>query len=64
MAFKSADVDAVAAALIERGVELELPPTDFAVAGVRLLFIRDNNGNLIEIVSPLPTDTSLSTDED
>ena len=64
MAFKSADVDAVAAALIERGVELELPPTDFAVAGVRLLFIRDNNGNLIEIVSPLSTSTSLSADAD
>jgi len=53
LAFTSADVDAVAAELIRRGVELELPPTDFDAAGVRLLFIRDNNGNLIEIVTPL-----------
>ena len=53
LAFSSADVDAVAAELISRGVELELPPTDFDAAGVRLLFIRDNNGNLIEIVTPL-----------
>ena len=53
LAFSSADVDAVAAELISRGVELELPPTNFDAAGVRLLFIRDNNGNLIEIVTPL-----------
>ncbi|MDB4426695.1 VOC family protein [Porticoccaceae bacterium] len=53
IAFRSADVDAVAAELVSRGVELELPPTDFDAAGVRLLFIRDNNGNLIEIVTPL-----------
>jgi len=53
MAFNSADVDGVAAELISRGVELELAPTNFDAAGVRLLFIRDNNGNLIEIVTPL-----------
>lgn len=53
MAFSSADVDAVAAELVRRGVELELAPTNFDAAGVRLLFIRDNNGNLIEIVTPL-----------
>ena len=43
----------VAAELVSRGVELELAPTNFDAAGVRLLFIRDNNGNLIEIVTPL-----------
>ena len=53
LAFSSADVDAVAAELVSRGVELEMPPTNFDAAGVRLLFIRDNNGNLIEIVTPL-----------
>ena len=53
IAFTSADVDAVAAELLSRGVALELPPTNFDAAGVRLLFIRDNNGNLIEIVTPL-----------
>lgn len=53
LAFSSVDVDAVAEELISRGVELELPPTNFDAAGVRLLFIRDNNGNLIEIVTPL-----------
>jgi methylmalonyl-CoA/ethylmalonyl-CoA epimerase len=53
IAFTSADVDAVAAELLSRGVALELSPTNFDAAGVRLLFIRDNNGNLIEIVTPL-----------
>lgn len=53
LAFNSPDVDAVAAELIDRGVKLELPPTNFDAAGVRLIFIRDNNGNLIEIVTPL-----------
>lgn len=53
LSFMSADVDAVAAELLSRGVELELPPTTFVDAGRRLLFIRDNNGNLIEIVTPL-----------
>lgn len=56
LAFNSADVDAVAVELTRRGVELELPPTNFDAAGVRLLFIRDNNGNLIEIVTPLSAD--------
>ena len=53
IAFTSADVDAVAAELLSRGVALELPPTNFDAAGVRLLFIRDNNGNLIDIVTPI-----------
>ena len=53
LAFNSPDVDAVAAELIDRGVKLELLPTNFDAAGVRLIFIRDNNGNLIEIVTPL-----------
>lgn len=53
LAFSSPDVDAVAVELLSRGIDLELPPTDFDTAGVRLLFLRDNNGNLIEIVTPL-----------
>lgn len=53
MGFLSADVDAVAAELKRRGVEIVVPPTSFPDAGRRLIFIRDNNGNLIEFLTPL-----------
>ena len=53
LAFLAADVDAVAAALQRRGVPLVVPPTSFPPAGRRLIFVRDNNGNLIEFLTPL-----------
>lgn len=53
MAFITEDVNAVAAELEGRGVQVMLPPTDFDTFGHRLLFVRDNNGNLIEFMTPL-----------
>ena len=43
----------VASTLIERGVEMVVPPTSFPDAGRRLIFIQDNNGNFIEFLTPL-----------
>ena len=53
LAFLAADVDAVAAELERRGVVLLVPPTSFPASGRRLIFIRDNNGNMIEFLTPL-----------
>ena len=53
LAFLAADVDAVAAELMARGVDLVVPPTSFPDAGRRLIFIQDNNGNYIEFLTPL-----------
>ncbi len=53
LAFLSADVDAVAAELEARGVELVVPPTSFPDSGRRLIFVQDNNGNYIEFLTPL-----------
>ena len=53
IAFLAADVDAVAAELSARGVELVVPPTSFPDSGRRLIFVKDNNGNYIEFLTPL-----------
>lgn len=53
LAFLAADVDAVAKELARRGVEILVPPTSFPESGRRLIFVRDNNGNLIEFLTPL-----------
>ena len=53
LAFLAADVDAVAAELESRGVPLVVPPTSFADAGRRLIFVQDNNGNYLEFLTPL-----------
>lgn len=53
LAFLATDVDAVAEELKIRGVDMVVPPTSFPDAGRRLIFIRDNNGNLIEFLTPL-----------
>ena len=53
LAFLAADVDAVAEELVSRGVELDVPPTSFPDSGRRLIFLRDNNGNSIEFLTPL-----------
>lgn len=53
LAFLVADVDAVAVSLIEKNVDLVLAPTSFADAGRRLIFIKDNNGNFLEFLTPL-----------
>ncbi|WP_395375705.1 VOC family protein [Marinicella sp. W31] len=53
LAFLVADIDAVAIELQRREVKLVVPPTSFADAGRRLIFIQDNNGNYIEFLTPL-----------
>ena len=53
LAFLAADVDAVAAELAARGVDLVVPPTSFPDSGRRLIFVQDNNGNYIEFLTPL-----------
>ncbi len=53
LAFIVADVDAVADELHARNVEFLLPPTSFPDAGRRVMFICDNNGNLLEFLTPL-----------
>ena len=53
LAFLVADIDAAADALRDRGVQLVVPPTSFPDAGRRLIFIKDNNGNFLEFLTPL-----------
>lgn len=49
IAFLVDDLDAVVAELKRRGVQLVDEPTRVDTLGLRLCFIRDNNGNLIEL---------------
>jgi methylmalonyl-CoA/ethylmalonyl-CoA epimerase len=51
--FRVDNVDAVLAELERRGVSAFVPLGSYPDAGVRLFFIQDNNGNLIEFVTPL-----------
>ncbi|MBW4622634.1 MAG: VOC family protein [Cyanosarcina radialis HA8281-LM2] len=51
--FRVDDVDAVLAELNRRDVPTFVPLGSYPDAGVRLCFIRDNNGNLIEFVTSL-----------
>ncbi|MEO0435851.1 MAG: VOC family protein [Pseudomonadota bacterium] len=53
LAFLAADVDEVAKELERRDVKLIVPPTSFPDSGRRLIFVQDNNGNYIEILTPL-----------
>ncbi|HEY0436130.1 MAG TPA: VOC family protein [Phenylobacterium sp.] len=54
LAFRVAreEVDACAAALAERGVAIELPPTDQPF-GHRTVFFRDPDGNVLEIYAEI-----------
>jgi methylmalonyl-CoA/ethylmalonyl-CoA epimerase len=51
--FRVDDVDTVLEELNRRGVETFVPLGSYPDAGVRLCFIQDNSGNLIEFVTPL-----------
>ncbi|MEM6821157.1 MAG: VOC family protein [Verrucomicrobiota bacterium] len=53
-AFLVEDVDAVAKALEAKKVSLLVPPTSFPASGRRLIFIEDDNGNVIEFLEELP----------
>jgi len=54
LALQTDDVDGVAARLMAAGTVFTLAPLD-AVGGVRLAFFRDPDGNLLELVSGLPS---------
>jgi len=50
-AFRVDDVDAVVAALVEKGIEVSPPSAGFPGAG-RQAFLKDPSGNLIELNQP------------
>ena len=58
LALQTDDVDGLAARLKAAGIEFTLDPLD-AEGGVRLAFFRDPDGNLLEIVSGLPSLTAF-----
>jgi len=47
------DVNAEAQRLAALGVELEVPPADHEPWGMRTLYVRDPEGNLVEFYGPL-----------
>lgn len=51
--FRVDDVDAVLAELHRRGVPTFVELGSYPNVGVRVCFVQDNNGNLIEFVTPL-----------
>jgi len=51
--FRVRDVDAVLAELNRRGVKTFVELGSYPDPGIRLCIIQDNNGNLIEFVTPL-----------
>ncbi len=48
------DLDAAKAALVAKGVEIGLDITSIPPLGIRILFMRDPEGNLVELVQRLP----------
>ncbi len=56
LALEVADIDAAYAELTTRGVPFEGPPAGFPgnAPAVRTAFFRDPDGNLVELVWPLP----------
>jgi catechol 2,3-dioxygenase-like lactoylglutathione lyase family enzyme len=57
LALEVADVDAAYDELASRGVSFAVPPEDFppapATPTMRIAFLRDPDGNLVELVQPL-----------
>lgn len=49
------DVDGEARRLQSLGVELEAPPADHEPWGMRTVYVRDPEGNLVELYGPLGT---------
>jgi catechol 2,3-dioxygenase-like lactoylglutathione lyase family enzyme len=54
LVFGTDDVDAAAERLRGLGVRLETDPLDRSEWGVRTLHLRDPDGHLVELNSPLP----------
>jgi catechol 2,3-dioxygenase-like lactoylglutathione lyase family enzyme len=57
LALEVADLDAAHAALAARGVPFHVPPEPYPPAAptVRIAFLRDPDGNEIELIQPLAT---------
>lgn len=53
LCFRVDDVDAATDAIAAKGVAAELPPTDFPDVGRRVAFLRDLDGNFIELAGPM-----------
>jgi catechol 2,3-dioxygenase-like lactoylglutathione lyase family enzyme len=55
LAFEVGDVDAAFAELVDRGVAVHSPPESFPAAAptMRIAFLADPDGNLVELVQPL-----------
>jgi catechol 2,3-dioxygenase-like lactoylglutathione lyase family enzyme len=54
--FDVPDVDTMLASLWQRGAEVASPPIDLHRWGIRVAYVRDPDGNLVELVQPLPPD--------
>lgn len=52
------DVDAEAERLRELGVEIDTPPADHEPWGMRTVYVRDPEGNLVELYGPLASAAS------
>ena len=52
--FDVPDVDTMVASLWQRGAVVASPPTDQPRWGLRVGHVRDPDGNLVELVQPLP----------
>jgi glyoxylase I family protein len=58
MAFDVADLDAAFARVVALGARAVMPPQDSPEKGVRMAFVADPEGNLVELLSRSPATTS------
>jgi len=54
--FEVEDLDALYARLIEQGAAGVWPPRDSPEPGVRMAYLTDPDGNLLELIQPAPAD--------
>ncbi len=52
LCFRVGDVDHAMNELAQRNIPAFIPPKDYANPGVRIAFVQDNNGNVIEFIGP------------
>lgn len=61
LCFHVEDLNAAMAELERRGVPVLMPPSDYTQLGLRIGFVQDNNGNVIELAQTVPgADTAAS----
>ncbi len=53
--FRVESVDAATTEVEDRGIKIDVPPTDFPDNGRRISFFRDLDGNYIEFAGPMKT---------